>query len=332
MRKLLIFLVFAGLWCTAQAAPLKLTVHSDAGEALWYAYVYVNGRAVAVTDTCGVAQVSEEKLNFGDTLSVSYVGTEPQWVVYDKGVQKRGKYAFVLPEKYALLTTDEVVVKADIERLYRKKVQQRRPYYYMSLWTADFGMKIKFSDDRIRSIVGQLKFPYIMGFQTNIPRKLITSSDTTGLSWYLDSDLTYALTSVHTALYVTSRPDAGTWKPSYSYRGKQDGNRIFRISYTEIQPGISYQLLIKANEESGEIKEMVVDIVDLNDGSVARIKSTITTTDKKAFKIPSMYAPISIQYDFRYKNNTKVFLNISKIRVEQNGWSKKAIQKFIMEK
>lgn len=333
MKKLLNFLVFAGFWCAAQAAPLKLTVHSDAGEALWYAYVYVNGRAVAVTDTCGVAQVPEEKLNVGDTLSVSYVGTEPQWVVYDKGVQKRGKYAFVLPEKYALLTTDEVVVKADIERLYRKKVRQRRAYYYMSLWTADFNMQIKTPVGKIFPIKGEIQFPYSMGFQTRVPGEIITDSDTIGLLRYLDSDLTYALTSVHTALYVASRPDAGTWKPSYSYRGKQDGNRIFRISYTEIQPGISYQLLIKANEESGEIKEMVIDIVDLNDGSVMHAKVGIVVVPREILRmIPALLAPQWIDYFFQYKNGTQVKLKMDNIQVKFHSWTDKKVKRYIEEK
>lgn len=332
MKKLLYFIAFTGLWVTVQASSLKLSVRSDANEALWYAYVYVNGRAVAVTDTLGFAQVPDDKLKVGDTLSVSYVGTETQSVVYDKALQQAEEYAFVLPEKYDVLVADEVVVKADIEKLYRKNVEQRRPYYYMSLWTADFGMKIQMPNAKVHIIAGKIKFPYIMGFDTDIPRKIITSSDTTGLSWYINSDLTYALTSLHTVLYVASRPAAGTWKPSYGYLGKQDGNRIFRISYAEIQPGISYQILLKADQESGEIKEITVDIADLNDGSVTHAKASVRTTPRQTFKmIPSMYAPTSIQYDFQYKNGTKVGVNIRNIEVEYNGWNKKAVRKFMSE-
>lgn len=217
MKKILFLIGLIGFWGYVQASPLKLSVRNDTNAALWYAYVYVNGRAVAVTDTLGFAQVSEEKLKIGDTVSVSYVGTETQRIVYDKTLQQVGEYAFVLPEKYNALVTDEVVVKADIEKLYRKNVEQRRAYYYMSLWTADFNMQIKTPDGKKYPVIGKIKFPYIMGFETKIPRKIITSSDTTGLSWYLKSDLTYALTSLHTALYVASQPAAGTWKPSFGY-------------------------------------------------------------------------------------------------------------------
>lgn len=332
MKKLVCFIGLLGLCGALQAASLKLRVRNDANEALWYAYVYVNGRAVTVTDTLGFAQVPDDKLKVGDTLSVSYVGTETQRIVYDKALQQEGEYVFVLPEKYNALVSDEVVVKADIEKLYRKNVERRRPYYCMSLWTADFGMKIQMPNAKVHIIAGKIKFPYILGFDTDIPRKIITSSDTTGLSWYINSDLTYALTSLHTVLYVAFRPAAGTWKPSYGYLGKQDGNRIFRISYAEIQPGISYQILLKADRESGEIKEITVDIADLNDGSVTHAKAGITTTPREILRmIPELSAPTWIHYSFQYKDGTRVTIELDNIEVAFHNWTEKKVKQFLEE-
>lgn len=326
------FIGLFGLLGSAQASPLKLSVRSDGNEALWYAYVYVNGRAVAVTDTLGFAQVPEGKLKIGDTVSVSYVGTETQRVIYDKALQKAGEHAFVLPEQYALLTADEVVVKADIEKLYRKEVKQHKPYYYMSLWTAGFDMQIKAPSGKVFPVKGTIEFPYSMGFRTRAPGKITTVSDTTGLSWYLNSDLTYALTSLHTALYVAARPNAGTWKPSYGYRGKRGGNRIFRLSYAEIQPGISYQILLKADEESGEVKEISVDIADLNDGSVMRAQAGVTVIPREILRmIPILSAPEWIDYSFQYKSGTRVSLKLTDIQVKFHSWTDRKVKQYNKE-
>lgn len=332
MKKLVCLIGLVGLCGAVQASVLKLRVRNDANEALWYAYVYVNGRAVTVTDSLGLAQVPDDKLTLGDTVSVSYVGTKTQRIVYDKALQQEGEYVFVLPEKYNALVSDEVVVKADIEKLYRKNVERRRPYYYMSLWTADFGMKIQMPNAEVHIIAGKIKFPYILGFDTDIPRKIITSSDTTGLSWYINSDLTYALTSLHTVLYVASRPAAGTWKPSYGYLGKQDGNRIFRISYAEIQPGISYQLLLRADQQTKEVKEIEVDIADLNDGSVTHATAGITTIPREILRmIPELSAPTWIHYSFQYKDGTRVAIELDNIEVAFHNWTEKKVKQFLEE-
>ena len=157
MKLITCFIAFIVSFISAQASPLKLSVRSDANEALWYAYVYVNGRAVTVTDTLGFAQVPEEKLKIGDTLAVSYVGTETQRIVYDKTLQKQGEYAFVLPEKYDLLTADEVVVKADLKKLFRKNTKESVAMGGFGLFEAGFQMTVRTADGRQKSFAGSLK-------------------------------------------------------------------------------------------------------------------------------------------------------------------------------
>ena len=285
MKKLLNFLVFAGFWCAAQAAPLKLTVHSDAGEALWYAYVYVNGRAVAVTDTCGVAQVSEEKLNLGDTLSVSYVGTEPQWVVYDKALKKQNEYFFILSEKYDLLVTKEVVVKVDLRKYFRKNTKECVAMEGYGVLESDFQMTVKTSDGCQRTLSGSLKgsknhmYSEGPGWPEYFHRRLRIKcvGDTTGIGECMYRNLQKTIKACGVTVVDIAR-DTKRHNMQLKYFGKQDGCRGFRVVFPE-QSGIYYQqgryrqALLRIDKKTLMPRNIEMTIVDLRNGD----KSTIVS-------------------------------------------------------
>ncbi|WP_300828347.1 hypothetical protein [uncultured Rikenella sp.] len=278
MKKLLNFLVFAGFWCAAQAAPLKLTVHSDAGEALWYVYVYVNGRAVAVTDTCGVAQVPEEKLNVGDTLSVSYVGTEPQWVVYDKALKKQNEYFFILSEKYDLLVAKEVVVKVDLRKYFRKNTKEcvAEEGFSSNVLTADFRMVIRTPEGGQRIIEG-----LVTGSKNSTAHKdgitgyhrmmrINTHSDMTGIFPFLYRNLVLAM-KANTVAVINAARDRKQDNMQLKYFGKQDGCRVFRIVFPEqegvyFQQGRYQQVLVRIDEQTKLPCSMEYNVTDFKNG------------------------------------------------------------------
>lgn len=144
LRVLCVAALFAGGYAGAQ--DLKISVRSDS-EALPYAYVYLNGRAVAVTDTLGVALLPAQVWQIGDTLSASYVGTKPDTVVIDRKMARTGTGELLLPEMY-VRTTEEVKAKADIEKLFRKTVRACKPFYYQAHLHANFDAKITSADGR----------------------------------------------------------------------------------------------------------------------------------------------------------------------------------------
>ncbi len=122
MRKFVSICLLAAVFAAAGAQNLKVSVRND-NESLAYAYVYVNGKAAAVTDTAGVALIPSGKWQVGDTLSATYVGSTPDQLVLDRKTAKQGNCELILSEMYTL-TADEVRVKADLERLFRKTVKE----------------------------------------------------------------------------------------------------------------------------------------------------------------------------------------------------------------
>lgn len=245
---------------TAGAQELKVRVQTDS-EPLAYAYVYVNGRAAAVTDTLGIATVPDGKWHEGDTLSASYVGTAPDSLVVDRRIVSRGTCELVLSEMY-ILTADEVKVKANIEKLFRKTVRACRPFYYQAHLHANFNAKITSADGRSFPVNGKFVA------RNNISdylwfTEIDTQSDTSDrmVAQILRGDMLEVLCTAKTALAVLVYP-AYRDKAVYGYLGKKDGYRIFRVSYPDVAPGLIYQVMIWVGEDDRIIRRYEVNRVE----------------------------------------------------------------------
>ena len=245
---------------TAAAQDLKVTVRSDR-EPLAYAYVSVNGRAAAVTDSLGVALLPEGGWKTGDTLSASYVGTMPDQQVIDGRIVRSVECELVLSEMYTL-TAEEVTVKADIEKLFRKTVRACKPFYYQAYLHADFDAEIISADGRSFPVNGRFvarnsipDYPYF----TQITTRSDTSNRTVANA--LRSDMLDVLCTAKTALAVLVYP-AYRNKAMYGYLGKKEGYRIFRVSYPDVEPGMIYQVVIWAGEDDGIIRKYEVNRVE----------------------------------------------------------------------
>lgn len=244
---------------TAGARELKVAVRSDS-EPLAYAYVYVNGRAAAVTDTLGIATIPDERWREGDTLSASYVGTTPDRLVVDRKIIRQGACELVLPEMYTL-TADEVRVKADIEKLFRKTVRACKPFYYQAHLHANFDAKITSADGRSFPVSG--KFVARNSISDYLWfTEIVTRSDTSDrvVARALRSDMLDVLCTAKTALAVLVYPTYRE-KAVYGYLGKKDGYRIFRVSYPDVEPGLIYQVMIWVGEEDRIIRRYEVNRV-----------------------------------------------------------------------
>lgn len=328
--------LFFGAVLSAHGQGLKVSVYNDLQESLPYAYIYVNGRAVAVADTLGLAVIPQDKLHIGDTISVSYVATEGQTVVFDQKISQKGEYQFVLPEIYAALLADAVIVKADIEKLYRKHVKTRWAYQYGSIWNTDFSMRVGSSNDSIetRLVDGKLKIAHQnITFNNKMPLKITTHSDTTDLSKNLQIELVYALESNKTMLNLTRNPDFMGSKVRYGYLGKDEHHRTFRLSYSEIVPGITYQIILKSDIKTGDIHQITMNMLDMNDGSTVYIESTIRNTKKKAIiLVPyEQYGPKELEYHFEHQNGTTIDITMKNIDYEFVLWNDKKKKAWVNE-
>lgn len=275
MKKLLYLIGLIGLWGFVHASPLKLSVRNEANETLWYAYVYVNGRAVTVTDTLGFAQVPEEKLKIGDTVSVSYVGTETQRIVYDKTLQQVGEYAFVLPEKYDALVTDEIIVKADLLKLFLKNTKECISMEGFGLMASDFKVTIHLPNSNQRMITGSLKgsknhmYSEGPGWPTSYHRqlKIKTSSDTTDMGLLLYRNLQKTIKACGVAVVTIAR-NTKRHDMQLKYFGKQNGCRVFRVVFPEqsdsyYQRGRYRQALFRIDEKTLMPRNIQMAVVDL---------------------------------------------------------------------
>ncbi len=117
--KVLLILTLLFQFGTIAAQNIEISVLNNKSQPISYAYILINGVAVEITDTLGIAKIPIQNLTKNDTISVSYLGAAPTKIVYDKSLIENQKHCFVLDESgYEL---DEVVVNyQDIEKLFKR--------------------------------------------------------------------------------------------------------------------------------------------------------------------------------------------------------------------
>lgn len=312
MKMLLIGALIFATGTTVGAQELKVAVRSDS-EPLTYAYVYVNGNAAAVTDTLGVAVVPDGKWKIGDTLSASYVGTTPDQLVIDRKTTKSGECELLLSEMYTL-TSDEVKVRADIEKLFRKTVRPCKPFYYNATLKADFEAAIALADGPTYPVSGKMEAWNYMSHYREIEKFEITG-DTSDrvVARMLRFDMLDALCTAKIALGVLVYKNYRD-KAVYGYLGKKDGYRIFRISYPDVEPGLIYQVMIWVGEDDHIIRRYEANRIE--QGCITRITAQGVRKSKYSLLLcDHMLMPERIHAENIYANGVKTEFDIRNWRM-----------------
>lgn len=261
-----------------QAPPkeLKVSVTSE-GAPLGYAYVFINGHIFGSADSTGAAYVPKSKLKTGDTLSVSFVGTESEFVVYDKELAGKQTVTLDLISKTHI---DEVVVVAKdrSKQLFRKYVDPKFIFWWFTQYDMDYKIAINNADEKTGSFMyADLTKEYM---EKTGERNLIAKPDTT---------LQHAKTAYF--IYRVAMWCAGVRKSfTYNenmiirYKGKDNGKHVFLI----IRPILnndkdfeSNQTLIFADERSKEIVAAQSDIV-YNNGEKISLSASYKPCGKGA--------------------------------------------------
>ncbi|MDE5945363.1 MAG: hypothetical protein K2G93_07260 [Rikenella sp.] len=262
----------------ASAQSLRVVVRNEADEALPYAYIYVNGRAMAVTDTLGIGAVPEAKLSLGDTLTVSYVGAESERTVYDRAMQRQGEWSVSLRERYRTLTAAEVVVRADVEALYRRSVEKFWVLYEPHQATARF--TIRNGDGLIEGQATATHQPGDTSEMTYLRRGIfwyhlpLSIDEVAGDTAMMTTEAVHG--SLHLGFYYPAFALAGAMREGlkndegvrFGYLGKREGCRLFRIVYPEVREGegrYSVQFLVWVGEEERRIRRIEVHSVNLDE-------------------------------------------------------------------
>lgn len=265
MRKTLLSLLLLLLVAAAPAQELKVTAHNDVGEALSYAYLYINGKAVAVTDSLGAGVIPATKLTIGDTVSVSYVGTDSQQTVYDNVLRTRAKWEVILTEKYHTLTADEIKVRVDVYKLLNKYLRHSFSIFYNNRFSGDFKW------EGSKSVEGRFTAEESGRYENRAtpspctyalhPIALDTQDDTTGVSGRIRFDIRSMLsdmTSINSIFnFLTYDADGFRTrnpKAQLRYLGYKEGLRVFRLTYP-MQNG-AFQYLAFIDPEAKRVRRV----------------------------------------------------------------------------
>ncbi len=250
MRIKLLSLSFIFLTVAPVAAQeLRVSLRSENGP-LPYAYLYLNGRAAAVTDTLGVARLETGRWHTGDTLTVSYAGTTPESRVIDAETARQGHCTLVLQEIYTALTTDRVVVRGDVERFFRRAVREHSGCVDGCWGEAQLQGEVSMSYSSAQN-----------GLRDSISGRITTHRNEVSPRNYLDHD--YRLTIDREDSAGQSEPSAellrelnrmlwvsigpifqlqehkifGDHRRKLSYLGQKEGLRIFRAVFPQVAIG-----------------------------------------------------------------------------------------------
>ncbi|MFA6334296.1 MAG: hypothetical protein WCX48_01915 [Bacteroidales bacterium] len=112
---------------------LQVSVRDNNG-ALPYASIYINKNQSSVTDSDGIAYISFNKLNDGDTITSTYIGMKASSIIYNNKMQDLSKCTIVLDNNF-VYELDPVVVKAianDDWKFFHKNVKVYNTFIYTS--------------------------------------------------------------------------------------------------------------------------------------------------------------------------------------------------------
>lgn len=324
-----------GIW-SAYAQDLRLHVRNDIGEDLPYAYIYVNGAAVAVTDSTGTTALAAQQLNEGDTIKAVCVGTEPEWVVYNAKLKKRGEYQFKLKEIFTVLKAETVTVTAtaDAEKLFRQHFKKLPTLNYNAKLTADFSMSIRGQQNA--EVVGKLEADNRISPPNPNPYKplssyalfnshfrITTASDTTQVNAFMNHQLHLGLESSNNVINYIAQGQLGPYKPNYRYLGADDDCRLFRITYPNLAPGVglSYQILVKIDDKTGHIRHVEFNIFNKAFQGELQINADFDEYQNRKPNLNKILVPTQVTYYSDYaQGHRQVWFTLSNVKVTYHRW------------
>lgn len=252
-----LLLLAIGLLAAAGAAAgqaLRVEVRMN-GEALDMAYVLVNGRQAALTDSLGEAVLDVRTLREGDRIGAAYVGAATAEVAFDRQMAQSGVCRIEMTPDFVL---DPLVVRAELtgRDLFEKYTK------IPMLFERRHDSKMRFSFVRSgagepdRTVSGTIllnrdasRMPAwdYDGYARN--SAILTPDDTTGLHRRLLTDLYFTLQVASGAIYRVgvdeySDPDSplygggeGDIRFSFRYRGAEGGDRLFEATNEAYREG-----------------------------------------------------------------------------------------------
>jgi len=323
-----------------RAQSLQVKVVDTKGETLPYAGVYINNNQSSVTDSGGIAYISFNMLNDGDTITSTYIGMKASSIIYNKKLQGLSKCTIVL-DNNLVYELDPVVVKAianDDWKFFHKNLNAPKSLFFKSfIMKGKFKAEVSFSKDSIsHNIEGSFEFNNIIPPKTpmsdyhkyyfaKMPEITSTEEDT-----IIKNRIIYAIDqSINLSIQVISRIHLeysyNSKNSKVSYLGLHDNCHFFRIVYS------SNQILLSINKDTKEIETAeFYPALKKYSGSLESRLMTSTIYKKQVFKkrkkedirtVPrkieynDKFINISLSWD-KFKDNSKINLILTDVITE----------------
>ncbi len=158
--KPLIALILAITATALQAQNLTVSVKFDNNDPVGYAYISINNKIIAATDSIGVALIPIDKINLLDTIAASFVGYGKESVLITDEVKRKMACDIILTRTYDV---DEIVVvgTVDADALYKKYTDIYPFYHWGTIYDLAYKYVLKKNNSSVKSGEGSLSLVYI---------------------------------------------------------------------------------------------------------------------------------------------------------------------------
>jgi hypothetical protein len=315
---------------TITAQNFEVTVLNKNSTPLPYAYILLNGKPVAVCDTLGNATIPIDKLSDNDTISVSYLGTTPMYVLYDDSVKDSKRHRFYMDDTICALN-ELIVVYQNPEKLFKNSVKKISEINYNCSMTAKLDANVISFDSIIRFVSATIMADNELWSKNFSARRygwfhhqLIfnTKSDTIGVSRKIDLHTHFVLNLINRSLFLSRQNPLTSYKPVYAYLGEKDGKKVFRISYPKMYiGGCPYQMLLYVDKKTEHISSVEIAAMNIEPNKNTPFSKIYLKFDCEIFtnkkpRMDTVYLPVNIQYKAIMADASTMEFNITNVTLK----------------
>lgn len=260
MRIIIILLaICSSLIVSAQ--DLKVVV-KDSQEPLPYAYIGLNGRLVAITDSVGVGYIKRNKISLGDTISAYYVGTSAVYALYSELMHDKGLCELIYSDPVFTIDVGTAIVEASAEMFFEKSLRNSYIISVNGVIEGEFEARFYSEDSTCRKISGEIKAENKLrgkGIKTfaqygyfHLITDIKTDDDTIAIKQQLINITRDALGSISDMLLSQSGRTITnkSYYTKYGYIGQQNGVKKFRVTYKpKSNDAIIFQAILFIDEQ-----------------------------------------------------------------------------------
>jgi hypothetical protein len=264
-------------------------------------------------DSTGVVTIPESKLAPGDTISSTFLGFEPAFVVYDNTLRASDSVTLVHSTERTY-DIDEVVVRGSMDPwdAFRKYVRPLRRVIGNFRLTGNFEAQIRMPDSTVRQIAGSFsqsrKIPVIGG--NVLDEIVVTQGDTTQVGQKIRQNVFYSVFIANNVIIRTTGSAKTRPYHTITYLGVAEGIRNFvgTVARPDFGGGTT-QWIIDVDAESREIRSV-------------HITSTVTNRyrfESMAMKYPhdqnqSRKMASEIEVNFREVDGVKMTMKLTNLK------------------